>query len=105
MIRINTNTDEKRTLLDALRGEYGTSAMPNGMTVTKAGRIVMFWGAFPAGTEAVEVPKLPVRFPLLLSGDDGACCVPVEPSAGFVGVPEAFRKKRFVASGFALLND
>lgn len=105
MIRISTNTDEKRTLLDALRGEYGTSAMSNGITVTKAGRMVLFWGAFPAGTETVEVPKLPVRFPLLFSGDEGACCVPVEPLAGFVGVPATFRKKRFIVSGFALLND
>jgi hypothetical protein len=105
VIRINSNTDEKKTVLDALKGEYGTNTQPNGLCVTHSGRLVLLWGAFSKGADAVEIPKIPVRFPVLFSGDDSACSVPVEPNAGFVSVPEAFKTKRFMVMGFALLND
>lgn len=105
MVRVGSNTDEMKTILDALKGEYGTLAMSNGMNVGKAGRLVLLWGAFSAGADAVEIPKIPARFPLLFSGDPGTRVVLAEPGTGFVRVPELFRKVRFVAMGFALLND
>lgn len=98
-----TATDQK-TLLEALKGDYGTSVAPNGMVVTKAGRIVQYWGAFNDSAEVVEIPVLPERHPVTFTGDDFACCAIAEAGSGFVSVPEAAKGKRFVVFATCLLN-
>ena len=98
-----TGTSEK-ALCEALKGEYGTYAMQNGITVTKAGRLVQFWGPFDATAEAVEVPVLPERYPITFSGDDFSCGAVVEAGSGSVPVPALARGKRFFVFANCLLN-
>lgn len=97
------NNDEK-TLVEALKGEYGTYDMSNGIRVTKAGRIVQWWGSFTDTAEAVEIPTLPERYPVTFSGDDFSCVSIAEAGSGIMSVPAAARGKRFVVFGTCLLN-
>ena len=98
-----TGSDQK-TLCEALKGEYGTVDMSNGIRVTKAGRVVQWWGSFGDGTEVVEVPVLPERYPAIFTGDDFSCVAISEAGNGFLEVPEAARGKRFVVFATCLLN-
>ncbi len=98
-----TNTDEK-TLLEALKGDYGTIDMANGIRVTKAGRVVHFWGAFPKGTTAFEVPKMTERYPLLFSTESGSMSKLIEPNRNIVDVPFGLRTSKFIVLATILLN-
>ena len=98
-----TGSDVK-TLCEALKGEYGTVDMSNGIRVTKAGRIVQWWGAFDDGAEVVEVPVLPERYPVTFSGDGFSCVAIAEAGNGFLAVPDTAKGKRFVAFATCLLN-
>lgn len=104
MDTINYANFTKESLESALKGEYGTAMMSNGLTITKAGRFVAVWGCFTDSTEIVEVPALPVRYPLMFCGDSASGAAIVEPDSGFVDVPASVRGGRFIVMGFALLR-
>lgn len=104
MDTINYANFTKESLESALKGEYGTVTMPNGLTVTKAGRFFALWGSFADSTTIVEVPSMPVRYPLMFCGDAASGAAIVEPDSGFVDVPSSVRGGRFVVMGFALLR-
>lgn len=97
------NTDEK-TLLEALKGEYGTYDTSNGIRITKAGRIVQWWGTFPETASVVEIPVLPERYPVTFSGDDFSCVAIAEANSRTITVPTFVQGKRFVIFGSCLLN-
>lgn len=99
----NTTTDEK-AFREALKGDYGTF-MADGLTVTKAGRLAILWGAFGEGVEVVKIPPFPARFPALFSADDCSCGAVIEPMQGQANVPNSIRGKRFTIMGFVLLNN
>lgn len=105
MDTINYANFTKESLESALKGEYGTAMMSNGLTITKAGRFYALWGSFTDSTTIVEVPALPVRYPLMFCGDSASGAAIVEPDSGFVDVPASVRGGRFVIMGFALLNN
>ena len=98
-----TNTDEK-TLCDALKGDYGTIDMANGIRVTKAGRIVHFWGAFPKGTTAIEVPKVTERYPIQFSTESSSMSKLIEPNRNIVDVPSGLITSKFTVFATLLLN-
>lgn len=98
-----TATDQK-TLLEALKGDYGRYVMPNGVVVTKAGRLVHYCGAFGSDAEVVEIPVLPERHPVTFGGDDFSCVAMAEAGNGFISVPEAAKGKRFVIFAICALN-
>lgn len=104
MNTINYTSFSKEVLVEALKGDYGTTETDSGITITKVGRLQMIWGAFDGTTGILEVPSLPVRYPLLFSGDDVTAAVVVEPDSGFVDVPDSVKGNRFVVMGFALLR-
>lgn len=104
MNTINYTSYSQETLVEALKGDYGTVELPNGVTLTKAGRFHAVWGAVSGDVSVLEVPSLPVRYPLLFSGDSATASVVVEPNKGFVDVPQSVRGSRFVVMGFALLK-
>lgn len=105
MVNINDGTIGKEDLQEALKGDYGTFTMRNGVVVTKQGRIVNIWGAFGGGAEVVEIPSLPARFPVSFAGDDFSCATIAEVNSGFVKVPSIAAGKRFVIFGTCLLNN
>lgn len=104
MIRVNTNLDDFKTLLDALKGDYGASTASNGVKMLHFGPIALFWGAFDSTAEVVEVPSLPVRYPVLFASEKAAASVVVEERTGFSKVPDEIKGKKFTIMGFALLN-
>lgn len=104
MNTINYTSYSKEALIEALKGDYGTIEMQNGLTITKAGRMNMVWGAIDEDCSVLEVPNFPVRYPLLFSGDSVSVSAIVEPDSGFVDVPAPVRGGRFVVMGFALLK-
>ena len=104
MTRIGITNLDNETLADALRGEYGTYDMSNGIRVTKAGRVVHFWGSFPKGTKALEIPKLPERFPVIFTGDYSSCCKIAEANSIILDVPQSMRGYRFTIFATILLN-
>lgn len=104
MQRITTATKELRELVEALKGEYGMFRMENGIVCRYQGGIVHFEGYFDSGNEVVEIPKVPVRIPVVFVGDDFSCMSVAEADAGFVNVPEMARQKRFAVLATCLLN-
>lgn len=102
MIRIDSKTTDEKTLIEALKGQYGTLRMSNGVYVLFQGRLVHLSGYFDGKQEVIEVPKLPERFPVIFAGDDFTCMSLVEPNAGFVGVPALVREKQ---KKFAIIAD
>lgn len=105
MITIDNGTGSHREFAEALRGAWGSQFTFGGLSVVRLGRLAVMWGAFPAGTESVEVPSFRVRYPILFSGDAGTGTAIAEERAGFVKVPDEVKEKRFVVMGFATLND
>lgn len=105
MQRIDSTTNQQEIFAEALQGEYGSFRMANGILVRKQGQLVFFQGHFDGSQETIEIPKLPIRVPLMFTGDTFGCCVLAEPNAGFVKVPELARGKRFVVFATGLLNN
>ena len=102
MNRIDGNTKDEKTLIEALKGRYGTLRMSNGVCVLFQGRLVHLSGYFDGTQEVIEIPKLPDRMPVIFTGDDFTCMSLAEPNAGFVGVPELVKEKR---KKFAIIAD
>lgn len=104
MWNINAGTTDEKTLLDALRGEYGGETQKNGIVFVKSGRVMHMWGTFDSGTEVIEVPRIPVRYPLQFSSETKTVGAIVEANSGFVKVPVSISNERFIVMGFSLLN-
>lgn len=104
MNRIDNSNGLNKSLTEALRGEYGTYTMANGIRVLVQGRLVHFEGEFSGNEESVEIPRIPSRFTIIFTGDDYSCSTISEPNAGFVCVPSVARGKRFVILSTGILN-
>ena len=101
---INGTETDKKTLFEALKGQYGTVRMENGIAVLYAGRMVHFSGYFDGKQDVIEIPKLAARVPVIFAGDDFSCMSLAEPNAGFVKVPDAAKQKRFAVIADCVLN-
>ena len=104
MNRIDSATKDEKTLIEALKGQYGTLRMSNGVFVLFQGRLVHLSGHFDGTQEVIEIPKLPERMPVMFAGDDFACMSLAEANAGFVKVPEKARNKKFAILADCVLN-
>lgn len=102
MNRIDSTTTDEKTLLEALKGQYGTLRMRNGVFVLFQGRLVHLSGLFDGTQEVIEIPKLPERVPVIFTGDDFSCMSLAEPNAGFVKVPVLVKEKK---KKFAIIAD
>lgn len=104
MNRIDSTTTDEMTLKEALKGEYGTLRMGNGVSVLFQGRLVHIGGYFDGTQDVIEIPKLPARIPVIFTGDDFACMSLAEPNAGFVNVPDTAKGKKFAIIADCVLN-
>lgn len=104
MIRIDGNTKDEKTIIEALKGKYGTLRMSNGVCVLFQGRLVHLSGYFDGKQEVIEIPNLPERMPVIFAGDNFTCMSIAEPNAGFVKVPDTARQKKFAIIADCVLN-
>lgn len=104
MVVINGISDIA-SLLEALKGAYGSTRLPNGLNVIYQGQFVHFNGIFSGNSDAIQIPSLPVRVAVIFSGDMESCCSIAEPSAGFVKVPAKMKGKRFSVFASCILNN
>lgn len=90
----------------ALKGEWGSGVMSNGVTWVKMGRVITFSGIFTTSPEAIELPVVAARIPIYFAGTSGECKVAIlEPERGFVRVPSSIRATaNFSMFGTGLLN-
>ena len=104
MQRINRSTTELRDVVNALEGDYDCGRMSNGIAYMFRGKFVHFSGFFDGSQKVVEIPKIPVKAPVMFLGDSFGCVSVVEPNAGFVRVPETALGKKFVVLCDCVLN-
>lgn len=104
MNTIKSGIFDEKNIVEALKGEYGTFDLSNGIRVNKSGRMVQYWGTFSNRAEVVEIPVLPERHPVTFSGDNFSCCSIAEANSGKIKVPSIARGKRFVVSAMCILN-
>lgn len=104
MNSIGPTNNDASSICEALKGDYGTIDMANGIRVTKAGRVIHFWGAFPKGTTAFEVPKMTERYPILFSTESSSLSKLIEPNQNIVNVPFGLRTSKFTVLATILLN-
>lgn len=104
MERISDVSKDSRTIVEALKGDYGVERLGNGVEVLYMGRLVHFSGFFDGSQKVIEIPKLASRVPVLFSGDDFSCVAVAEANSGFVNVPEIAWQKKFVITADCVLN-
>ena len=104
MVVINSSSD-LAGLIEAVKGTYGTTRLPNGLNVIYQGSFVHFNGFFSGDGDAIQIPTLPVRVAIIFSGDDETCCTIAEPNASFVKIPAKMKGKRFTIFASCILNN
>ena len=106
MININGNIQDEKKLTEALKGNYGTNRLSNGVEVFYMGRFVYFEGYFDGSQNVIEIPELPKRVIVHFAGDGFECIAIAEPKARFVSVPEIVKEKheKFTISAICGLN-
>ena len=93
MVNINGDTSEEKKLVEALKGNYGSNRLTNGVEVFYMGRFVYFEGYFDGTQKVIEIPKIPKRVIVHFAGDDFDCIAIAEANAGFVSVPALVQEK------------